>query len=121
MGLRTHFFIPGTTIYIYAEGRVRLKKLQLLYRFRCFCQVMPPEYFHHAKLFVGNAHDAYMPFGWQYCFYSFYMYIRIFTAGTMAQVNAELKHSKAIGHNVFAETGIYLPVLFGFCWQIKKY
>jgi hypothetical protein len=49
------------------------------------------------------------------------MYIGIFPAGAVPQINAELKHIESVGHNIFPEPGIYLPVLFGFCWQIKKY
>ncbi len=50
-----------------------------------------------------------------------YMYIRVFPAGTVAQVDAELKHVEAIGHDLFAELRIYLAFLFGFSWQVKKY
>ena len=82
---------------------------------------MPTKNFHHPKLLVGNAHNAYMAFGWQFCFYPLYMYFCIFPAWAMPEINAELEHIEAICHNVLPEFGINLPVLFGFCWQVKKY
>ena len=60
-----------------------------------------------------------MSFRRQDGFYPVNMNIRIFPAGAVTQVNAELEHIKAVGHYVLAEPGIYLPVLFGFCRQVK--
>jgi hypothetical protein len=101
--------------------KLGLKKFELLHRFWCFHKVMSTEDFHHSELFVGNTHDAYMPFWGKNVFYPLDMYLRIFPAGAVPQVYAELEHIEAVGHNIFPEPGIYFPILFSFCWQVKKY
>lgn len=62
-----------------------------------------------------------MPLWGQDSFYSLYMHLGIFPAGAMAQVNAELKHIEAVGHDILSEFGVNLPVFFGFSRQVKKY
>jgi hypothetical protein len=98
-----------------------LEKFQLLHRFRRFNLLSSPEYFHHPKLFIGHAHNAYMSFWGQNFLYPFNMNIGIFPAAAMPYVHAELEHAKPVSHDLLAEFGVILPVLFGFSRQIKKY
>jgi len=100
---------------------VRLKKFELLNRLGTLHHFFPPKNFHHPELFIGNAHNPDMSFGGKNALYSFYMHVCIFPAGTVAQVNAELEHIEPIGHNILAEFGVDLPVLFGFRRQVEKY
>lgn len=47
------------------------------------------------------------------------MDIRIFAAGAMPQVGAELKHGESVFQHTFSEFGIVLPVFFGDDWKIE--
>jgi hypothetical protein len=38
----------------------------------------------------------------------------------MAQIDTELKHLETIGHDIFSETGIDFPLLFGLGGKVKK-
>jgi hypothetical protein len=48
------------------------------------------------------------------------MYIGVFPAAAMAQINAELEHLEAIGQDILPEFGINFPVLFGFRGKVEK-
>lgn len=108
-------------IFSFLAGLFFLEKFELLDGFRVFHQVMPPEYLHHSKLFIRNAHDPHMALWREDLFYPLYMDFSILPAGAMTQVNAELEHIEPIAHNLLSEPGIYFPVLLGFGWQVKKY
>jgi hypothetical protein len=84
-------------------------------------QAVTIKYFHHTELLVGNAHDTYMTFRWQYLFYPFYMRLRIFPAATVPHINAELEHLETIFQDVLAEPGIYFSLRLGFRGKVKKY
>ena len=81
---------------------------------------MPAEYFHHAELLVGDAHDTYMAFFREPAFDSFYMHIGIFLAAAMAHVDAELKHLETVSQNILSEFSIDFLVLLCFSGQIEK-
>lgn len=53
--------------------------------------------------------------------YTFDVYFGIFATGAMAQIDGKLKHSKPVVHQLLAEVGIGLFLLFCFGWQIKKH
>jgi hypothetical protein len=107
--------------FLFLAYRIFLKKLQLLYRFRSIYQFFSPEYLHHPKLLIRDAHNPHMPFGGQDGLYPFYMHVGIFPAGAVAEVNAELEHAEPVGHNVLAEFRIDLPLLFGLGRQVEEY
>lgn len=48
------------------------------------------------------------------------MHIGILSAGTMPYINGELKHSKAVAHEFFAELGSGVPLLLGVGREIEK-
>ena len=50
----------------------------------------------------------------------FDMDVGVFATAAMAQVNAELKHIKAIRQYVFPEFGVNFPVFFCFSGQVKN-
>lgn len=97
-----------------------LKQFQLLWGVWQFFFVFSVIQFHHSELFIRYSHDADMPPWRKDFFYALNMYVGIFAAAAMAQVNGKLEHSKAIIHNILTKFGIYLPVLFGFGRQVKK-
>lgn len=78
------------------------------------------KYFHHPELFVGYGHYAHMPFLGKYAFHSFYMYIGVFAAGAVANIDGKLEHGKAIGHYFLAESGSSFVIFFTYHRQIEK-
>ncbi len=97
------------------------EKLQLLRHRRLFFFLLAVKDPHHAELLIGNGENAHMSPGRKDLQHSLHMYIRIFTAGAMPEVGAELEHGKAVLHHAFPELCIILPVFLGFGRQVEKY
>jgi hypothetical protein len=98
-----------------------LKQFQLLRRWLQRGRVVPPENFHHPKLFIRNAHNAHVALGRQVLFRSGYVYICILPAAAMAHVYAELKHLEAVLEHLLPEVARVFTVLLCFSGQVEEY
>jgi hypothetical protein len=106
----SHFYLPCF-----------LEEFELLGGFRSVYHYPAAEYFHHPKLFIGDADDPDMAFWRQDRLHSSHMHIGIFPAAAVAYIHAELEHRKPVCHDLLAEQGIVFPVLFGISRQIKMH
>lgn len=73
-----------------------LKKFQLLTGWLYSLRLFPIKQLYLTELFVRNAHDSDLAEVGKERFNSFYMYRRIFTAGTMTDINGELEHCESV-------------------------
>ena len=79
------------------------------------------ENLHLAKLFVGDAYDTNVAKLGHERLHPLDVYLRVFPARTMPQINGKLEHREAVGHDALAEIGVGLPLLFRLRRQIKKH
>ena len=76
---------------------------------------------HVAKLFVGDAHDANVTKFGHKRFHPLDVYLGIFPARAMPQIDGKLEHRKTVGHDALAEIGVGLPLFLRLRRQIEKH
>lgn len=97
-----------------------LEKFQLLHRLINNGFFLAIEQFYVAKLFVGDAHNAYFSIRRQHILHTANMYICILRTRAMAEIDRELKHGKTILQQAFSEQSIVLSVFLGLRWEVEK-
>ena len=97
-----------------------LEKFELLARSRWCFLFLAIEKLDVAKLLVRNSQDANIPIFWQCCFDALDMDIHVLAAGTMTDIDRELKHRKAITLQILSELGSSLAFFLGVCRQVKE-
>ena len=97
------------------------KQLQLLawriHRFR----LTVAKYLHITKLLVGDTQNADVTKLGHKRLHPFDMHLSVLITWAMPEINRELEHSEAIGHDAFTESGIGLTLLLRLGRQIKKH
>jgi len=77
--------------------------------------------FHHAELFIGDAHNTDVPFFGKDLFDSDNMNVRIFPAVAVTHINGKLEHLEAVFQDVFTELRVDLTLCLGFRRKVEKY
>ena len=79
------------------------------------------ENLHLAKLFVGDAYDTNVAKLGHERLHPLDVYLGVFPAWTMSQIDGKLEHRETVSHDAFAEIGIGFSLFFRLCWQIEKH
>ena len=97
------------------------KQLQLLARRVHRLRLAVTENLHFAKLLVGNTQNADVAKLGHERLHPLDMYLGVFIAWTMPQINRKLKHRETVGHDALAKSGVCLALFLRLRRQIKKH